>query len=236
VSAKVEAVVLALDPAKGTSGACIIAPDYGNSMLGEAEHDFAGDYTLVEFGKVETQVERGRFVESFLETAEELGLPLVVVAEEWDPPRNRKLRLPDGAQGLLMDPKWTYETVLGIGEGWGRWAAELETASAFLAEEHDLPPIPVIRVLPNTWRDDFFGPGRPKESLVLKETACRYFETIFGFAASYDISEAGCIGLWGTTAPSVSAAVVDWASRQEAAEKAAAAKQRLAKNRQKRRR
>jgi hypothetical protein len=210
--AGVEAVLLSLDPAKGTSGACIIAPDYGNPTVGEAEHEFLGDYALIEFGKVETQAERERFVESFLETAEELGLPPVVVAEEWDPPRNKRLRLPGGEPGLLMDPKWTYETVLGIGEGWGRWAAELETASAFLEEEHGLPPIPIIRVLPNTWRDEFYGPGRPKD-----------FETIFGFAASYDISEAGCIGLWGTTSPLVSAAVVTWDNQRAAAEAAAAA-------------
>ncbi len=210
--APIEAVLLAIDPAKHTSGAIILAPDYGGDTLaGEADgHPFEGGYVLHEYGKVTSQAERERFLESFLDTAMELELPLVVVAEEWDPPVNRKLRLPGNQSGLLMDPKWTYSTVLGIGEGWGRWAAEIESASEFLVEEEKLPAISVVRRTPNEWRDALFGPRRPKDGPALKETACRYFEGVFGFAASHDISEAGCIGLWGTTAPDVRAAVEAW--------------------------
>jgi hypothetical protein len=206
----VEAVLLALDPAKHTSGAVILVPDYGNGMLGEDEHPFEGNYVLSEYGKVVSQSERGRFVESALDTAMEFDLPLIVVAEEWDPPRLKRLRLPGDQSGLLMDPKWTYTTVLGIGEGWGRWTAEIETASEYLVEEEKLPPIPVIRATPNTWRDALFGARRPKDSVSLKETARRYFEGVFGFAASHDISEAGCLSLWGTTAEEVAAAAAAW--------------------------
>ncbi len=218
-AAPIEAVFLGLDPAKHTSGAVVIAPDYGNGLLGEEEHPFDGTYALLEYGKVETQAERERFVESFLGTGEELGLPLIVLAEEWDPPRNKKLRLPGNQAGLLMDPKWTYKTVLGIGEGWGRWAAELETASQFLVDDMKMPPLPILRVTPNDWRDAVFGPRRAKDSTALKATACRYFEGVFGVAATDDISEAGCIALWGTTADAAREAEQAWVKANEAKQK-----------------
>lgn len=206
----VEAVLLCLDPAKHTSGAAILIPDYGNGMAGEDPHPFQGEYVLHEFGKVTTQSERERFVESMLGEAMDLSLPPVVVAEEWDPPRLRTLRLPGGATGLLLDPKWTYDTVLGIGEGWGLWNAELLSASAFLQEEHGLPALPIIRAKPNEWRDGVFPSPRPKNTTALKETARRVFEGVFGFAASDDIAEAGCIGLWATQEPRVAEAAAAW--------------------------
>ena len=206
----IEAVFLGLDPAKHTSGATILIPDYGNSLVGEEEHPFEGQYALSEFGKVTSQSERGRFTESAVETALDMKLPLVVVAEVWEPPRNKKLRLPGNQAGLLMDPKWTYQTVLGIGEGWGRWAAELDSANEYLREEEKLPPFPILRATPNVWRDELWGPGRPKDSTALKATAKRYFEGVFGFPASDDISEAGCIALWGTTSTLVADAVRQW--------------------------
>lgn len=232
----IEAVIFAIDPAKHTSGAVILAPDYGNTMAGEEEHPFEGVYALMEYGKVTSQSERERFMESALETAMELELPLVIVAEDWDPPRTRKLRLPGNEPGLLMDPKWTYTTVLGIGEGWGRWAAEIESASTFLDEEHGLPAVPVIRKTPNEWRDGLFGPRRPKEGTALKETACRYFQGVFGFSASHDISEAGCMALWGTTSDEVRTAAEAWAAgkpppKQKRSKNQAKAKRRGGKKR-----
>jgi len=208
--APIEAVILALDPAKHTSGAVILIPDYGDGLAATGEaHSFNGSYALHEFGKVETQEERGRFIESFLEVAEDMGLPLVVMAETWDPPRTRKVRLPGGFFGFLMDPKWTYTTVLGIGEGWGRWTAELETAQLFL-EEEGLPAFTIERVTPNDWRDALWGANRARDTEALKETACRTFEGVFGYAASADISEAGCIALYATTCPAVEAAAAQW--------------------------
>lgn len=209
-AAPIEAVILGLDPAKHTSGAALLIPDYGNTMVGEDEHLFDGSYALSEFGKVTSQSERERFVESGLEESEDLGLPLIVVAEEWDPPRTRKVRLPGKNQfAFVMDPKWTYKTVLGIGEGWGLWSAELLAAGASLVEEN-LPPVPVERVTPNEWRDDLWGPRRAKASEAVNEQAKRYFEGVFGYKVCADIAAAGCIALWGTTSLRVEAAVRDW--------------------------
>jgi hypothetical protein len=194
----VEAVILAIDPAKHTSGAALLLPDYGNPRV-EEPHPFDGNYVVEEFGKVTSQEERGRYIEALMEAMMETGLPLVIVAEEWDPPR-----------GKTDKEKWTFDTILGIGEGWGRWTAEIETASMFLKDEENLPAIPVVRVKPNEWRDGVFPPPRPKDTRALKETAKRVFEGVFGFKASDDISEAGCIGLWATTSPEVAAAVAAW--------------------------
>lgn len=208
--APIEAVFLGLDPAKHTSGAVILVPDYGNTIVGEDEHPFDGQYALSEFGKVTSQDERERFVQSALEQAEEFDLPLVVVAEEWDPPRNRKVRLPGNQFGFLMDPRWNYKTILGMGEGWGLWSAELQIANGVLAEEKKFPPFPVERVTPNEWRDDLWGPRRAKTSEAVNEQAQRYFEGVFGYNACADISAAGCIALWGTTSSRVAQATQKW--------------------------
>ena len=112
------------------------------------------------------------------------------------------MRLPDGSFAFARDPKWTYETILGIGEGWGRWSAEIESANEFLSEE-GLAPLVVVRVTPNDWRDAVFGVRRPKDTEALKVTAERYFEGVFGHRVANDIAEAGCISLWGTTSVEV---------------------------------
>jgi hypothetical protein len=216
--APIEAAFLCLDPAKHTSGAGLLLPDYGNGMLGEEERPFSGNYYLAEFGKVETQEERGRFVEALLDAAEEFQLPPVVVAEEWDPPRDKKTRLPSGQWVIIKDPKWTYRTILGIGEGWGLWNAEFLAASAALQEE-GRPGLIVERFTPNEWRDEFFGPSRAKESEALKAAAMKAFEHIFGYAASDDIAEAGCLGLCGTVSPKVAAAVAQWRAQKKPARK-----------------
>ena len=214
-AAPIEAVILGLDPAKHTSGAALLIPDYGNTLVGEDEHPFDGQYALVEFGKVETQSERERFVQSGLENAEELYLPLVVVAEEWDPPRTRKVRLPGNQFGIVVDPKWNYKTILGMGEGWGLWSAELQIANGVLAEEKKFPPFPVERVTPNEWRDDLWGPRRAKTSEAVNEQAQRYFEGVFGYPACADIATAGCIALWGTTSSRVAEAVQNWRAERQ---------------------
>ena len=204
---KIEAVFLGLDPAKHTSGASILAPDYGG--MDEPEHAFDGNYFLHEFGKVVSQSERERFVSSALDMAAEAKLPLIVVAEVWDPPRDRKIRLPGGEFAYARDPKWTYETILGIGEGWGRWSAEIESANEYLVEQ-GLPKIIVLRRTPNDWRDTLFGPRRPRDTAALKALAQRYFKAVFGYDASPDVAEAGCIALVGTTAPEAAAAAQAW--------------------------
>lgn len=217
----VEAVFLGLDPAKHTSGAALLIPDYGNPTLGEKEHAFEGHYALEEFGKVESQEERERFVQAGLDCSIELGLPLIIVAEEWDPPRLRKTRLGPERFALIMDPKWTYKTVLGIGEGWGLWSAEIHSANVSLVDDK-LPPIIVERVTPNTWRDGLWGPQRAKHTEGAKSQAKNFFEAVFGYAASDDISEAGCIALWGTTSTEVAELAEKW--HEEARRKRVASK------------
>lgn len=209
MTSPIEAVFLGIDPALHKSGAGTLCPDYGDGLKGE-EHPFEGNYVLNEFGKVLTQKERERFVDSLVEIALELKLAPVVVAETWDPPRDKKVRLVEGGFAYTKDQKWTYPTILGIGEGWGRWSAEIENADAYLREEHGLPGVIVLRATPNTWRDALFGPKRPRDTEALKIYACNYFEGVFGYAASSDISEAGCIALYGTKAPEVEELVAAW--------------------------
>lgn len=214
----VEAVFLSIDPALHTSGATILIPDYGNPTLGEEPHPFRGDYVLYEFGKVISQGERARFVESLLEMSDELSesqekyIPPVVVAEEWDGPRDRRIRLAGGEMGWARDPKWTYTTIMAIGEGWGRWSAEIEAANEFRREEKLGPDIILHRVRPNDWRDRVFGNNRAVDSASLKTAAVRLFSGVFGFDASHDIAEAGCIGLYGLSSREIETAIEKWQS------------------------
>lgn len=223
--ANIEAVFLAVDPALHTSGAAILLPDTGN--INES-YPFKGDYSLYEFGKVLTQGERERYVETLIELAGDLNLPPVIVAETWAPPVDRRIRLPNGEVAYARDPKWTYDTILGIGEGWGRWSAEIEAANEFLREE-DQTEIFLARVLPNDWRDKIFGPHRAKDTETLKASACAYFEGVFGYAVSDDIAEAGLIGLYGLNDASVVEHVTTW----HADRLAKAAKKKNAKKRKK---
>lgn len=195
-----EAVVLATDPAKHTSGASLLIPDYGPM---DQQHPFRGDYVLYEFGRVETQAERKRYVEQLIDLSDELGVPPVFVAETWDPPHDKKVRLANGSFALVKDQKWTYKTILGIGEGWGRWSAEIEAANEF-REEEGQPAIIVERVLPDPWRDAVFGERRPRDTASSKATAQRFFTGVFGYEVSTpDVAEAGCIGVYAITSPAI---------------------------------
>lgn len=233
---EIEAVVLGIDPAKHTSGAVLLVPDYGNGILGEDPHPFRGDYALHEFGKVTTQSERERYVTTLLELSEELSeeqgkiIPPVIVAEEWDGPRDRRIRLPGGELAWARDPKWTYQTIMGIGEGWGRWSAEIEVANEVRREEKISPDILVFRKTPNIWRDAIFGPNRAQDTDSLKAAAKRFFEGVFGYGVSGDVAEAGCIGICGLRDPEIAAAVEEWRGKMMALFKEVAAEERAAKN------
>ena len=233
----IEAVFLGLDPAKHTSGAVILAPDYGNTLLGEKEHPFDGRFYFEEYGKVITQAERERFTQAAFDCAEELGLPLIVVAEEWDPPRVRKMRLPGPGSrfAIVMDPRWTYKTILGMGEGWGLWNAIFHISNETLAEDK-LPALHIERVTPNDWRDDLWGPRRAKDSEGAKSQAQRFIETVFGVIVSGDIAEAGCIAMWGATSIAVREAVREWHVTMAKAEAEAAAKSKPNRKKKKQRR
>lgn len=204
---------LGLDPALHTSGAGLLVPDYGG--MNDPKHAFDGTYVLSEFGKVTSQRERKRYIESLLDASDEHKLPAVVIAEEWDGPHDRRVRLSDGSWTFVRDPRWTYTTILRMGEGWGLWSAEIQAANEYLQDE-GRPEIVLQRVLTNAWRDTLFGVRRAKDSDAEKATARRYFESVFGYQASSDISEAGCIALFGTTAPAVAEAL---ASREAPAKR-----------------
>lgn len=234
-----EAVVLGIDPALHTSGAVILIPDYGNPMAGEEPHEFRGVYCLHEYGKVTSQAERERFVTSMLEISDELSeeqgkdIPPVVAAEEWDGPRDRRIRMSNGEIGWARDPKWTYTTIMGIGEGWGRWSAEIEVANEVRREEQISPDIILERLLPNIWRDIIFGENRPKDTDSLKAAAVRFFEGVFGFRVSEDIAEAGCIALAALSKKEIGKLVAEWCRKMDALQDAIEAAERAKKNKAK---
>lgn len=181
----VEAVFLGIDVAKKCSGAVILTPDYGP----DGDQPFSGRYALGDTGEVKNQDERIEWVEKLLQEADTFGLVPVVVAETWDPPLTRKVRTPDGSFWIAMDQKWTFDTILGMGEGWGMWMAEILAAD-----------VPVIhRVTPNVWRDALFGTRREKSTEACKVLAKRAFEGLFGFSASADIAEGAMLAIYGAT-------------------------------------
>lgn len=179
---RAEAVFLLLDAAKKKSGAAITRPG-GSAGL-----------SLVTGAIVRCQADRETFVVSAKELATAHNLPLIVVAEEWDPPR--------GAGEKRVDKRWNYPTILGIGEGWGRWTAEFE--------RHAVSELDVVRVTPNVWRDALFGPQRPRDSVELKRFAVRYIQTRLHATLPEDVAEAVCIGLWGLHSPDVHRRIETW--------------------------
>lgn len=172
-----KAVLLGLDTAKGKSGACLVRPqDTG--------------LKLVTHGVVRKQHERDLFVSSAKELAQVFNIPLIIVAEEWDRPK--------GYGKNKKDKHWNYDTILGIGEGWGKWTAEFE--------RHDISMLDVIRVTPNIWRDALFGRDRPKDSDALKQVAIDYAKRrTGGLELPSDVAEALCIAIWGSHSPEVHA-------------------------------
>lgn len=167
-------VLLALDPAKHVSGAALFVVEGSGTKT-----------TPLAYERVTKQSQRHLLVEMATKYAERWACPLVVVAEEWDPPRHKRSG---------FDQKWTYKTVLGVGEGWGRWTAELENFDV----RH------VVRVTPNTWRDAVFGKTRPKNSEDLKALAAMYVAGRLKVSVPDDnVCEAICIGFWGAIAQPV---------------------------------
>lgn len=177
-------VILGLDPAKAISGAGVL----------EIQGDRA---KLLAHARVTTQADRAEIVARACALSTERDMPLVVVAEEWDPPRHK--RPPKPVAGVDpetsgFDQKWTYKTILGMGEGWGRWTAEFERFGVRRIE----------RVLPNVWRDAILGKKRPKDTETLKRATVFYVRVRIGLQDIDDnVADAVCIGLWGMYAPAV---------------------------------
>jgi len=177
-------VVLGLDPAKAVSGSAVLQIDGDRARL-------------LANARVTTQADRAETVARACALSAERDMPLVVVAEEWDPPRHK--RPPKTLPGVApetsgFDQKWTYKTILGMGEGWGRWTAEFERFGVRRIE----------RVTPNVWRDAIFGKKRPKDTESLKRAALFYARARLGLEGVDDnVADAVCIGLWGMYAPAV---------------------------------
>lgn len=166
-----EAVVLGLDAAKGKTGVMLFVPQYEKRV-------FIGRHKAVYGCVVKKQLERRGVVQMLVNTARELRLPSVVIAEK---------HTPGGA-------RMTFDTTYGLGEGWGKWTAEFELA------EIDI----IARVTPNEWRDALFGKRRPKQRENLKEFACVYSSLLAGRPIdSDDVAEAFCLGLFGMLNPEI---------------------------------
>jgi hypothetical protein len=183
------AVVVAFDPAKRSSGAAI----------------FLGPGVLHSAYTVKKQSEREYVVKTAVELARAADRPLVCIAETWDPPRHRRRRTVDGAERVEFDQKWTYKTVLGIGEGWGLWAAELERYEVKY----------IVRKTPNEWRDRLFGKRRGKRTDDAKAQAVLYARCILKSIKDNetDLAEAVCIGACAYNLPETFTFVEKWSKK-----------------------
>lgn len=157
-------VVLGIDPAR-VSGWSIFA---------------RGKY--VTSGVAKTQADRELAVR--IANAESGGedIPLVVVAERWNP-----------------GGKWYTATKVGIGTAWGLWLAELERIG--------LPKRRVVRVYPQTWRAAVLGMGgRGATTEACHQAALARANTLHhASATSSDEAEAIAIAEWGTRSGEVAA-------------------------------
>lgn len=138
-------------------------------------------YELIEAGTVRTQQERQDVVERAVEVAADLGVPLIVVREDW-------------THHGMSDV--AYKSLL---VNWGKWEAELEHIG--------LPASCIIAVLTNTWHGAIFGKaGVPREQR--KARAQAYVQHAMKLPPyGEDISEALCIRAWGQRAEEVHVAV-----------------------------
>jgi hypothetical protein len=208
------ALILSIDSAKGTSGSTLLVPHLemrdtalrGRSPILYSPRPHVRSYTLEHYCEVKTQADHENCVMHLFARAAELGLPPIVVAETWTP-----------------HGKWGFDAVLGMGEGWGWWTAEMRRA---LEAHPELGPLHVERVVPNQWRDDLFGKDRVKGRSELKKFAVEYVSGRLGVRlASHDVAESACLGVWGAQNDNVHRKVESWhraqAKRRLAAEKAA---------------
>jgi len=198
------AVILGIDSAKsGKSGSTLLVPNFEptrTALLGRAPAEVIQraprvvNYTFEHFCEVETQAHHEDCVQHLFTRARELNLPPIVSAETWTPGR------------------WGFLTILGMGEGWGWWTAEMRRALERFPEQG---PLHVERVVPNQWRDDLLGKGRPVESGALKREAVHYLHARTGIRVPIDVAEAGCVALWGAQNDEVHDAVRKWHVKQK---------------------
>lgn len=180
----VNAVLLSIDSAT-TSGAVLVAPEQDHHKSCK-ENGPCGcrvaDYATLRLGTVTTQTEREEWVNLAAEEAEELGVPLVVVGEEWT------------RHGM------SNKALASLCENWGKWLAEFEHI--------ELPKENIVRVNPNTWRAAIFGRRCPKDRKGLKKMAQAYIVNALKMPPhGDDVAEALCMNVWGRHADVVHAVV-----------------------------
>ena len=188
----VNAVVLCLDAAKHKSGSSLVIPD----------RKARGGLQILHRCEVTEQEDREACVRHLYSEALARGLPPAIYAEIWTP------------MG-----KSTYETLLGLGEGWGWWTAEFNRA-AKLHRQVLVAPV-ICRATPDEWRDALFGPHRPRKRAPLKELAIQYVHSLFGFHVGDDVAESLCIGLYGIRNQRLLDEVRKWSKRQQKLQEAA---------------
>jgi hypothetical protein len=201
------AIILCIDSSKACSGSALLVPHiepqashllghvgrYSDKPQVEARMPEVRSYNVEHFCEVKTQTDHENCVMHLVKRSLELGLPPIVAAETWTP------------------GKWSFKTVLGMGEGWGWWTAELRRA---LEAHPEVAPIHVERVTPNQWRDDLFGKKRSQEREELKRDAVHYVKNRLGLKVPVDAAEAICVGLWGAQNDEVHRKVLAWHNRQ----------------------
>lgn len=198
------AVILGLDSAKGVSGSTLLVPHIEpryTALVGRSTKMYdrippVRTYTLEHFCEVKTQLDHENCVMHLIQRAKELGLPPMVAAETWTPGR------------------WGFETVLGMGEGWGWWTAELRRAAERFPE---ITPIHVERVVPDRWRQDlgiYLLAAPDRDGPALKRAAVQYVKSRLNVRVPVDVAEACCVGLWGAMNDNVHERVEKWHESQ----------------------
>jgi hypothetical protein len=182
----VDAVVLCLDAAKEKSGSSLIIPN----------RHARGGIEVLHACLVQDQADREACVRHLYAAAFERNLAPAIYAERW---------MPVG--------KSTYDTILGLGEGWGWWTAEFNRAAAAHADV--LPKLVVERATPDEWRDGIFGARRPRKRDPLKELAIAYVQSVLGLKVGDDVAESLCIGLFGIRERRFIDEVRKWKKRHE---------------------
>jgi len=185
--APIEAVFLGLDTSKLLTGAVLLVPNLEERK--KRSWKFDGTYERTMFGVVKDaeQALREEYVQAAADEAEELGVPFVIVAEEWTPGGRRM----------------TFKTIQGLGVGWGRWEAEIMR----------VPQAIVIRYKPAEWRELAFTWRYPKGRKAVKLFAQSHIKSLWGFDVGEDIAEAGCIAMAGTQSGEVAEAIAKAATK-----------------------
>lgn len=197
------AVILGIDSAKTVSGSTLLVPHIEprpQALLGRSDKLYARippvrSYTLEHFCEVRTQADHENCVMHLMTRAQELGLPPMVVAESWTPGR------------------WGFAQIIGMGEGWGWWTAELRRAVERFPE---VAPVHVERVTPARWREDLgiYHLAESREGPALKRAAIQYVKAKLNVRVPADVAEAAAVALWGAQNDNVHERVEKWHVKQ----------------------